>query len=237
MSELNLYQRILKVADAVGSVEKAKTAKVRTKSGAEFTYEFRGVDAVMSALRGPCLEHGIVIIPGANSAEWKQVENTTVGIYDITFINAEDPEDRMTVPSIGYGNDNSDKGPGKALSYAWRTLMEKVFYMTTGEADNEDADDKSGVGHPHGGGGGASTPGSSSRTPPPSSSDEWDGSQIVAGGEFKGHTWAELPDEYLEWCATEASNTNILRAGKAEQVRRQLNQEPPPIKEGDDLPF
>jgi hypothetical protein len=140
--EPGVIRKILEVAKAVEPVGKDKTATVKTKAGGQFSYAFRGVDAVMEALREPLIEAKLVIIPSLDKERWSQDGDNTIGVYDFVFCNAEAPYDTVTIPGLGYGTDYSDKGPGKAVSYAWRIIMEKVFYLAAADGDNEDDDNK-----------------------------------------------------------------------------------------------
>jgi len=52
--------------------------------------------------------------------------NMTITTVDGEFINAENPEEKITINGFtGYGIDSSDKGPGKAYSYAIKYLFIK----------------------------------------------------------------------------------------------------------------
>ncbi len=132
---LNIHQRILAAAKEIKPVPKDSTA-----NAGSYSYKFRGIDAVTTALREPLLEQGILIVPHLNVDRWSQIDDNTIGVYDIHFINVDDPSDCFIVPALGFGADRSDKGPGKALTYAWRILMEKIFLLATADGDNEDDD-------------------------------------------------------------------------------------------------
>tara|TARA_R100001443_G_scaffold105078_1_gene113981 strand:+ start:1712 stop:2374 length:663 start_codon:yes stop_codon:yes gene_type:complete len=65
--------------------------------------------------------------------------NMTITTVDGEFINAENPEEKITINGFtGYGVDSSDKGPGKAYSYAIKYLFIKTFCMQIG--DDEDSE-------------------------------------------------------------------------------------------------
>ena len=65
--------------------------------------------------------------------------NMTITTVDGEFINAENPEEKITINGFtGYGIDSSDKGPGKAYSYAIKYLFIKTFCMQIG--DDEDSE-------------------------------------------------------------------------------------------------
>ena len=62
------------------------------------------------------------------------------GTYEIHFVNIDNGEDRVISTIHSHANDNGDKAPGKAASYATKTAMLKVFSLETGENDESRAD-------------------------------------------------------------------------------------------------
>ena len=57
----------------------------------------------------------------------------TSATIEMTFRNVDDKDDTITVKSVGYGADNSDKGIGKAVSYAVKYALLKSFSLETGD--------------------------------------------------------------------------------------------------------
>jgi len=57
------------------------------------------------------------------------------GEFNIHFVNIDDGSDRLTVRIVGHANDNGDKAPGKAVTYATKSAILKVFAIETGEND------------------------------------------------------------------------------------------------------
>ena len=53
--------------------------------------------------------------------------------YSFDFVNADDPTDRLTIVIESHAMDNADKAPGKALSYAKKYALLKLFEIETGE--------------------------------------------------------------------------------------------------------
>jgi len=65
--------------------------------------------------------------------------NMTITTVDGEFINGENPEEKITINGFtGYGIDSSDKGPGKAYSYAIKYLFIKTFCMQIGEDEDSE---------------------------------------------------------------------------------------------------
>lgn len=126
---LNIYQRINAVMHDVNAVQK-ESKKVNNQ------YTFVSHDAVAAALHGPMAKHGIVMLPTVK--ELKQDGNRTVVCMEIAFINIDTPEDRFTINYYGYGIDPQDKGVGKAISYAVKYALLKVFCLETGDDVEKD---------------------------------------------------------------------------------------------------
>jgi hypothetical protein len=95
-------------------------------------------DDVTAKLRPALIEHGIVYFPVDMTVE--QDGNRTQMKVTIRFQNIDDKEDYINVPAAGYGIDNQDKGPGKAISYATKMVLLKLFSLETGIGEDPDFD-------------------------------------------------------------------------------------------------
>lgn len=97
-------------------------------------------DQVTSKLRPAMVKHGVLGRP--ESFETTQNGNRTelTGFY--IFESVDDKSDYIAVPMVGYGIDNQDKGPGKALSYAVKMALLKTFMLETGDGEDPDTDQK-----------------------------------------------------------------------------------------------
>ena len=136
-AKLNIYQRMAAVMTDVGYVQKDKI--VKNKHGSEM-YRVTSHDTVVRMTRTHFLKHGVLVVPRIVSHE-RIGSNTTVVDMEIEYVNIDNPEDRITSASFGYGIDAGDKGPGKAISYAFRYGLLKGLLLETGddpENDNED---------------------------------------------------------------------------------------------------
>lgn len=133
MSAKNIYQRILAVMEEVSYVQK-EDKRVNNQ------YRFVSHDSVTSILHPQFVKHGIVVIPTVLS--YKQDVNRTEVELQVEFINADEPKDRISIKSIGYGIDQGDKGPGKAVSYAYKYALLKTFCLETGDDPERDPEAK-----------------------------------------------------------------------------------------------
>ena len=141
MSKLNIYQRINAVMKVVEYVQKD-----RSVSAPGVTYRAVSHDQVVSVARKALVDNGVMIFPNQVSGEFLQMRDINAtpqpikmglysGTYEINFVNVDDGNDRITITVQAHANDNGDKAPGKALSYATKSAMLKVLSLETGEND------------------------------------------------------------------------------------------------------
>lgn len=133
----NLFQRILSI------VAEAEKVIKDTKVGFGNT-NYMGIshDAVIETIRPLCVTHGVVVMPSIESYTEDEIETSRGGTsYKVTatvvttFINADNPEERFTVRTIGTGMDAQDKAPGKAMSYAKKYGVLYAFLLLTSDGD------------------------------------------------------------------------------------------------------
>lgn len=136
-AKLNLYQKILKITEAIGTIEK-------TGKNSQQGYGFIEQAKVVAELRPQLAKWGVVIIPETISRTTDRFENAkgtvfihanTVSRY--TVINADDPADRFTSEwDGGEALDTSDKATNKAHTASQKTYLMKLFNIS----DRDDAD-------------------------------------------------------------------------------------------------
>jgi hypothetical protein len=125
----NIYQRMHEVMKAVSFVQKS------TKEG--FMYKFVTHDNVTALIRKELVAQGIVALTDVTRRE--QDGNRTAVDVAVSFVNIDQPDDRVTVRAFGYGIDPQDKGPGKAISYAVKYAYLKAFALETGDDPERDS--------------------------------------------------------------------------------------------------
>lgn len=130
--KLNIYQRINKVMEEVNYVVK-EDKKVNN------AYRFVSHDKVTAVLHGPLTKHGIVFVPTVDNLT--QDGNRVTVEMRLSFVNMDNPEDEFSIISYGQGIDNQDKGIGKAVSYAVKYGLLKVFCLETGDDVERDSID------------------------------------------------------------------------------------------------
>lgn len=103
-------------------------------------------DAVTSELRKDLLEQGVLVLPSVVQGTEKVVPTGTFtsknvpfirfeAVFSVAFVNVDDAKDREVVLIPVHAVDQGDKAPGKAISYATKYAMLKVFNIETGEDD------------------------------------------------------------------------------------------------------
>lgn len=132
---MNIWQRIAAVAKDVTYIQ---------KDAAVQGYKAVSHDQVTGKLRGAMLKHGVGMSASVvGEARIVHVGETAKGApiirfearHVVTFVNVDEPKDWITVEVEAHANDHGDKAPGKALSYACKMAMLKLFLLETGEND------------------------------------------------------------------------------------------------------
>ena len=136
---MNLLQRINEVRKAIDYIQKDKS--VSTGQGG--SYKAVTHDTVTAMVREHMVKHGVVCWP--NLVESAMVQPFQIegekankqfryeATYDFKFCNMEDMNDALTIRIQAHAMDNADKAPGKALSYAMKYALLKLFNIETGE--------------------------------------------------------------------------------------------------------
>lgn len=94
-------------------------------------YTFVSHDSVTNTIKPLLVKHGV----NAYISEQDILINGNKVELDlkVRFTNIDNPSDFVEVPSFGFGIDNQDKGPGKAISYAYKYALLKTFALETGD--------------------------------------------------------------------------------------------------------
>lgn len=140
MSDLNIHQRITEVRKKVAYLRKEK--KVEGANYLTVTH-----DQVTGELREHLIEAGVLIEPPdlVRSAMVSTGTTTAKGVpfmryeatYKIDFVNIDKPDDRIVKNIEVHAIDHGDKAPGKAMSYATKYAMLKMFNIETGEQEED----------------------------------------------------------------------------------------------------
>lgn len=130
-----IIQRINSVMAEVGYIKKDATIS----GGGGGSYKAVSHDQVVSMVRASMVKHGIVCYPEQVKGEMLTMRGGEVkmhlyaGEYRVHFVGLEG--DEIVAVVHAHANDNGDKAPGKALTYAVKSAMLKVFNLETGLDD------------------------------------------------------------------------------------------------------
>jgi hypothetical protein len=146
---MNLFQRINEVRKLVVYIQKDKSVS----AGASGSYKAVTHDMVTAITRDHMVSQGIICYPSLVDSEFHLPLIGTDGqtakqrlyeaTYDFHFVNADDPKDEIIIRIQAHAMDNADKAPGKALSYAKKYAILKLFEIETGEDEESRTADNS----------------------------------------------------------------------------------------------
>lgn len=135
---MNIYQKLVEVRKEVPYLKKEA-------QGHQFKYN--PSSQVLSAVREKMDELGLLLIPRVlghtlhEKTATNAKEHLTELDMEFTWVNAEKPDETITVPWYGQGLDTGEKGVGKALTYAEKFFLLKFFNIAT---DKDDPDSQQG---------------------------------------------------------------------------------------------
>lgn len=148
MSEKNIYQRLNAVMQEVRYVQKDKAVS----AGQGGNYKAVTHDQLVSVARDSMVKNGIVIEPRQTEGELfpqsmkadgsPSTMRLYRGMYSVRFINIDSPSEFSEVSIEAHANDNGDKAPGKALTYAVKSAVLKVLWLETGENDESRVEER-----------------------------------------------------------------------------------------------
>lgn len=135
--DLNLYQKLLKITEEIGKIE--KTGKNSMQG-----YAFIEQANVVAELRPQLSKYGVFIIPETISRTVERFENKkgTITVHSnvksrYTVINADNPEEKFVSEwDAGEALDTSDKATNKATTASHKYYLMKLFNIS----DKDDAD-------------------------------------------------------------------------------------------------
>ncbi len=138
----NIHQKILGIMSELHYIAKGD----KTVNG---QYRFVSHDQVTAKVHPLLVKYGITVIPTVE--EMIQDGNRTTVKLLISFVNADCPTDHFATRYVAHGIDGGgtskdgkqipvgDKGPGKAISYAYKYALLKLFCLETGDDPDNDA--------------------------------------------------------------------------------------------------
>ncbi len=133
---LNIYQRINLIMKQGVYLKKGSAGH---GTGVEY-------DELISAL-SPLLAAAGIVITAEKSGDSKNRENKKGNyIFEsdflITYINMDQPNDKFSTLVESHAMDAGDKAPGKAITYATKISMLKVFGIESGDKEESRSDQR-----------------------------------------------------------------------------------------------
>ena len=135
----NIYRKMIEVRKAAPVLSgNSRGSRVRSVSSSR----------ILGALRQAMDAHGLLLIPRLASERVLEHQTKrgdrlyfTVLNIEFTWVNADNPDERIACPWVGQGLDEGEKGVGKALACAEKYFLLRFFNIPT-DGDDPDADPK-----------------------------------------------------------------------------------------------
>ena len=129
----NIYQRLAEVRKSVGYLRKDNTG---------FSYQYVSSSQALGSLASHINEQGLILIPQILKQEVSEGKNNkgnqmffTKLDMNFTWVNIDNPDEKIICSWAGQGTDDSEKGLGKALTYAEKYFLLKFFNIATDKDD------------------------------------------------------------------------------------------------------
>ena len=135
----NLATRLLAAAASMGSIRK-------TGYNSHFKYEFVTADDVVDTVRKTLIQHGVWLqYDGIQEVEYTQIGETRNGqpkfraqlTVQYTAYNIDDMKDFLVARHVGEAIDQEDKAITKASTSAAKYALLRLFFISTGEPDDD----------------------------------------------------------------------------------------------------
>ena len=143
---MNIYEKLIEVRKAVPYLKKENAGQ---------QYKYVSSSQALGAVRTKIDELGLLLIPSVLDAKYSELLKSTSAkgnetittltelTIEYTWLNAENPEEKLSVTWYGQGLDTTgEKGVGKALTYAEKYFMLKFFNIATDKDDPDAFQDK-----------------------------------------------------------------------------------------------
>jgi len=123
-----LNKKLLLITHRVKSIKQDKTKGI--------PYKITSWNAVHDVIKKELLEEKLLIIPSV--IEHTKEGNLTIVKMNAKIIDTETNDSIVVGDYVGYGIDTSDKGVGKAITYAYKYLLMKLFMLEVGTDEDSE---------------------------------------------------------------------------------------------------
>lgn len=153
IKKMNLWEKISQISSEIEYLKKDDVVGAGQNS-----YKAISIEKVMENVSKKMCKFGVVVYP--ISQEYTRIDEVTKGIdyktkavvdkvsrisevnvsYEV--VNIHNPIEKIVTVSSGTGVDTQDKGVGKAMTYAYKNMIIKLFAIATGDdTDKVHSDD------------------------------------------------------------------------------------------------
>lgn len=138
---MNIHEKLIYVR---------KTVPYLKKDNKGYQFQYVSSSQTLGSLKEAMDEQGLLLVPRVIGKEVSPHKTKKGGeeyftelVMEYTWINAENPDETLTVPWYGQGIDSGEKGVGKALTYAEKYFLLKFFNIPTDKDDPDSFQRKS----------------------------------------------------------------------------------------------
>jgi hypothetical protein len=129
VEKMNVYQKLHQVMSNVKKVSQDEASKI--------PYKIVTWNTVHGAIKDALKKARLVLLPICTSQD--EIGNKTIVKMTIQVVNIDKPTEVINIGEYpGYGIDSSDKGPGKAITYAFKNILMKLFFMEVGKDEESE---------------------------------------------------------------------------------------------------
>lgn len=144
IKKMNLWEKISAISSEIEYLKKDDLVGTGKSS-----YKAISIEKVMTSVSEKMCKYGIVIYPveqsylrtdekviGIDYNTKKEVEKINrISDVDVKYevVNIHNPIEKIITVSSGTGVDTQDKGVGKAMTYAYKNMIIKLFAIATGD--------------------------------------------------------------------------------------------------------
>jgi len=125
---MSIYEKLFNITHNVEKIEQDQNKNI--------PYKVTSWNNVNEAIRKELKKQKLLLLPRV--LEHYKEGNLTVVRMNCDIKDLESNESITIGDYFGYGIDNSDKGVGKATTYAYKYLIMKLFMLEVGEAEDSE---------------------------------------------------------------------------------------------------
>lgn len=152
IAKMNIYQKILAIQSELQTVAKNLEIATKTDKNGKTLRSYKAVSEVdiLNAVKPLEAKYGVVSFPaertivdngflekeGYNGSVTKSFYLRVMVTY--TFVNVDSPTEQISVTAYGDGIDTGDKATGKAMTYADKYALMKMYKISTGDDPDQE---------------------------------------------------------------------------------------------------